>query len=326
MKTEILKALKNSDTYLSGEQLSQKFGVSRTAIWKYIKQLREEGYEIESVTRRGYRLLQTADRITASEILSRNQASWVGKSIEYFEVTDSTNQRIYDFAEKGREEGLLAVAEEQTGGKGRRGRSWVSPPGTGIWMSLLLRPKVEPQKASMVTIVAALAMTKAMEKITGMEIRIKWPNDVVLNGKKVCGILTEMSAELEEIHYIIVGIGINANTESFPEDIQDRATSIYLESGKKVERAAFIAEFCVQFEQYYERFLEMGNLAFLKEEYESYLINIGREVKIIKKKEERVRKALGINELGELIVAKSDGTTEIIFSGEVSVRGLYGYV
>ena len=326
MKTEILKALKNSDTYLSGEQLSQKFGVSRTAIWKYIKQLREEGYEIESVTRRGYRLLQTADRITASEILSRNQASWVGKSIEYFEVTDSTNQRIYDFAEKGREEGLLAVAEEQAGGKGRRGRSWVSPPGTGIWMSLLLRPKVEPQKASMVTIVAALAMTKAMEKITGMEIRIKWPNDVVLNGKKVCGILTEMSAELEEIHYIIVGIGINANTESFPEDIQDRATSIYLESGKKVERAAFIAEFCVQFEQYYERFLEMGNLAFLKEEYESYLINIGREVKIIKKKEERVRKALGINELGELIVAKSDGTTEIIFSGEVSVRGLYGYV
>lgn len=326
MKTEILKALKNSDTYLSGEQLSQKFGVSRTAIWKYIKQLREEGYEIESVTRRGYRLLQTADRITASEILSRNQASWVGKSIEYFEVTDSTNQRIYDFAEKGREEGLLAVAEEQTGGKGRRGRSWVSPPGTGIWMSLLLRPKVEPQKASMVTIVAALAMTKAMEKITGMEIRIKWPNDVVLNGKKVCGILTEMSAELEEIHYIIVGIGINANTESFPEDIQDRATSIYLESGKKVERAAFIAEFCVQFEQYYERFLAMGNLAFLKEEYESYLINIGREVKIIKKKEERVRKALGINELGELIVAKSDGTTEIIFSGEVSVRGLYGYV
>lgn len=326
MKTEILKALKNSDTYLSGEQLSQKFGVSRTAIWKYIKQLREEGYEIESITRRGYRLLQTADRITASEILSRNQASWVGKSIEYFEVTDSTNQRIYDFAEKGREEGLLAVAEEQTGGKGRRGRSWVSPPGTGIWMSLLLRPKVEPQKASMVTIVAALAMTKAMEKITGMEIRIKWPNDVVLNGKKVCGILTEMSAELEEIHYIIVGIGINANTESFPEDIQDRATSIYLESGKKVERAAFIAEFCVQFEQYYERFLEMGNLAFLKEEYESYLINIGREVKIIKKKEERVRKALGINELGELIVAKSDGTTEIIFSGEVSVRGLYGYV
>ena len=326
MKTEILKALKNSDTYLSGEQLSQKFGVSRTAIWKYIKKLREEGYEIESVTRRGYRLLQTADRITASEILSRNQASWVGKSIEYFEVTDSTNQRIYDFAEKGREEGLLAVAEEQTGGKGRRGRSWVSPPGTGIWMSLLLRPKVEPQKASMVTIVAALAMTKAMEKITGMEIRIKWPNDVVLNGKKVCGILTEMSAELEEIHYIIVGIGINANTESFPEDIQDRATSIYLESGKKVERAAFIAEFCVQFEQYYERFLEMGNLAFLKEEYESYLINIGREVKIIKKKEERVRKALGINELGELIVAKSDGTTEIIFSGEVSVRGLYGYV
>lgn len=326
MKTEILKALKNSDTYLSGEQLSQKFGVSRTAIWKYIKQLREEGYEIESVTRKGYRLLQTADRITASEILSRNQASWVGKSIEYFEVTDSTNQRIYDFAEKGREEGLLAVAEEQTGGKGRRGRSWVSPPGTGIWMSLLLRPKVEPQKASMVTIVAALAMTKAMEKITGMEIRIKWPNDVVLNGKKVCGILTEMSAELEEIHYIIVGIGIDANTESFPEDIQDRATSIYLESGKKVERAAFIAEFCVRFEQYYERFLEMGNLAFLKEEYEAYLINIGREVKIIKKKEERIRKALGINELGELIVAKSDGTTEIIFSGEVSVRGLYGYV
>lgn len=326
MKTEILKLLKNSDTYLSGEQLSQKFGVSRTAVWKYIKQLREEGYEIESVTRKGYRLIQAADRITASEVLSRNGASWIGREIEYFEKTDSTNERIRNFAEAGRKEGLLAVAEEQTGGKGRRGKSWSSPAGTGIWMSMLLRPQMEPYKASMITIVTALAMNKAIENVSGMESKIKWPNDIVINGKKVCGILTEMSAELESIRYIIVGMGINVNTEAFPADIRDRATSIFLESGKKIDRAALIAEFCRQFEQCYEKFIETEDLKFLKEEYESHLINIGKEVKIIKNNQEKVRKAIGINEQGELIVQKSDGTKEVVFSGEVSVRGLYGYV
>lgn len=326
MKTKILSLLRNSDTYVSGEMISKEFGVSRTAVWKYINQLREEGYQIESVTRKGYRLIESADRVTASEILSQNRAKWIGQEIEYFEVTDSTNLRIRDFAEAGRADGLLAVAEQQTGGKGRRGRSWESPSGTGIWMSMLLRPKIEPQKASMITIVSALAVAKSIEKISGLETKIKWPNDIVINGKKVCGILTEMSAEMEEVHYIIVGIGINANTQEFAEEIDYMATSIARESGKKIKRAALITEFCSQFEQYYGTFLSTGDLAFMKEDYEDYLINIGKEVKIIKNQQERVRRALGINELGELIVERADGTKEIILSGEVSVRGLYGYV
>ena len=294
MKTKILTYLRNTDEYLSGEQLSRQFQVSRTAVWKYMKQLREEGYEIESVPRKGYRLLKTADKVTASEILSQNKAQWVGQEIEYFESTDSTNNRIRSFAENGRKEGLLAVAEEQTGGKGRWGRNWVSPKETGIWISLLLRPQIEPQKASMVTILAALALVKAIKRTIDLDVQIKWPNDVIINGKKVCGILTEMSAELEAIHYIIVGIGINANTEQFDEEIMDRATSIYLESGKKIKRAKLIAEFCQEFEQLYEIFIERGDLENVKEEYES--------------------------------VEDDKGTRETVFSGEVSVRGLYGYV
>ena len=326
MKTKILTYLRNTDEYLSGEQLSRQFQVSRTAVWKYMKQLREEGYEIESVPRKGYRLLKTADKVTASEILSQNKAQWVGQEIEYFESTDSTNNRIRSFAENGRKEGLLAVAEEQTGGKGRWGRNWVSPKGTGIWISLLLRPQIEPQKASMVTILAALALVKAIKRTIDLDVQIKWPNDVIINGKKVCGILTEMSAELEAIHYIIVGIGINANTEQFDEEIMDRATSIYLESGKKIKRAKLIAEFCQEIEQLYEIFIERGDLENVKEEYEYCLSNIGKTVKIIKNKQELLRKAIGINELGELIVEDDKGTRETVFSGEVSVRGLYGYV
>ncbi|MDO4941836.1 MAG: biotin--[acetyl-CoA-carboxylase] ligase [Lachnospiraceae bacterium] len=326
MKTKILTYLRNTDQYLSGEQLSQQFGVSRTAVWKYMKQLKEEGYQIESVPRKGYRLIETADRITSSEILSQNKASWIGKEIEYFESTDSTNNRIRSFAEEGRKQGLLAVAEEQTGGKGRRGRSWDSPPGTGIWMSLLLKPCIEPHKASMITILAALAMARAIEKVTDLSPKIKWPNDIVINRKKTCGILTEMSAELEEIRYIILGIGINANTESFNRDIADKATSIYLENGEKIKRAKLIAEFCMEFEQLYEEFLRCGDLHTIKEAYESYLINIGKIVKIMKNRREEIRKAIGINELGELVVEDAEGRKEIVFSGEVSVRGLYGYV
>lgn len=326
MKTKVLMLLRNSSTYISGEAISKKLGVSRTAVWKYMNQLRQEGYQIESVTRKGYRLIESADRITSSEILSRNRAEWIGQEIEYYEVTDSTNLRIRDFAEAGRADGLLAVAEQQTGGKGRRGRSWLSPPGTGIWMSLLLRPQIEPYRASMITIVSALAVAKSIEKICGLETGIKWPNDIVINGKKVCGILTEMSAEIEEVRYIIVGIGINANTQTFEKEIANIATSIAIEGGKRINRASLIAEFCFYFERYYKQFLQTGDLTFMKEDYEAYLLNIGKEVKIIKNKQEKIRLAIGINEMGELIVEKADGTKEIVLSGEVSVRGLYGYI
>jgi BirA family biotin operon repressor/biotin-[acetyl-CoA-carboxylase] ligase len=326
MKAEILKLLRECEDYISGERLSKEFGVSRTAIWKYIHQLKEEGYQIESVTRKGYRLIENADRITASEILSRNHAGWVGKEIEYYEVTDSTNQRIREFAEDGRANGLLAVTEEQTGGKGRRGRTWISPKGSGIWMSLLLRPELEPDQASMVTVVAAVALAKTMTKLTELDVKIKWPNDIVVNKKKVSGILTEMSADMDQIYYIIVGIGINVNTMQFPDEIKNIATSIAIEKGECISRAEFIAEFCAQFERYYEQFLEKGNLSFIQGEYESYLINIGREVKIIKNRKEMIRKAIGINELGELIVEDEDGKQEVVFSGEVSVRGIYDYV
>ncbi len=326
MKTAILSCLKKRNGFISGEQLSNELGVSRTAVWKVINQLREEGYEIESVTRKGYRLTCDADRITAEEIGLYNKSVWAGREVEYFEVTDSTNVRIHEFARQGRKNGLLAVCEEQTLGRGRRGRTWISPPGTGIWMSLLLRPRIEPQKASMVTIVTALALARAIDEMTDLHPQIKWPNDVIVGGRKVSGILTEMSADMDEVHYIVVGIGINANTEVFDPAIEEMATSLYLAGGKKIERARLIAAFCEQFERLYEAFLISGDLWKIKKEYESYLVNIGREVKIIKNREEKIRTALGINEVGELIVEDRAGKKETVMSGEVSVRGLYGYV
>ncbi len=325
MKTEILKCLKESKDYLSGEMISQKFGVSRTAIWKYMNQLRQEGYEIESVPRKGYRLLEIADRITASEILSLNQAKWVGRQVKSYESIDSTNQEARRLAAKEGKNGLLVVSEEQTGGRGRRGRAWTSPKETGIWMSLLLRPDLEPQDASMITLIAALATAKAIKQVSDLDVLIKWPNDLVYNNKKVCGILTEMSAEIDEILYVIVGIGINVNTKEFPEEIKERATSLAMEKGQKIHRAKLIAAFCLAFETYYEQFLQTKDLAFMKEEYETHLVNVGRQVRIIKRDGERIRTAIGINERGELLVKDDLGRIEEVFSGEVSVRGLYGY-
>jgi BirA family biotin operon repressor/biotin-[acetyl-CoA-carboxylase] ligase len=193
-------------------------------------------------------------------------------------------------------------------------------------MSLLLRPELEPEQASMVTLVTALALVKAIEKTSGLKAKIKWPNDIVLNKKKAAGILTEMSADMDQIHYIIVGIGINVNTMHFPEEIVDMATSIAIEKGEPITRSELIAEFCSQFERYYEAFERDGDLSSMRDEYASYLINIGKEVKIIKNRMEKIRKAVGINELGELIVEDAAGRKEVVFSGEVSVRGLYGYI
>ena len=223
MKAEILKILKKAEGYVSGQQLCEQLGVSRTAVWKAIRQLEEEGYVIEAVRNKGYRLVEDADVLTVAELRSVLDTKWLGQEVDYFYETDSTNNRARDAAEKGASHGYLAVADSQTAGKGRRGRVWNSPHGTDIFMSFLMRPSFGPSQASMLTLVAGMAVVKGVQKATGLNAMIKWPNDAVVNGKKICGILTEMSTEEDTIRYVVVGIGINVNAREFPEEIRDKA-------------------------------------------------------------------------------------------------------
>ena len=325
MKTEIIKLLKAAPDDVSGQELCETFGVSRTAVWKVIRQLQEDGYEIEAKRNRGYRLGDSGDVFTGAELRSLLNTRWVGHNLVFLEQVDSTNEEAKRQAEKGAPDGTLVAAAEQSAGKGRRGRTWISEKGTGVWMSLLLRPDFPPECASMLTLVAAMAVEKGISRVTGVDGQIKWPNDVVIEGKKVCGILTEMSTEMECIHYVVVGIGINVGTEEFPEEIRDLATSLYLSTQKKVKRAVLAAAVAEAWEFYYEQFLKSGDLRFLMEEYNERLVNRGREVKVLALDGGYMGISQGINEKGELLV-ETGGMVRTVISGEVSVRGIYGYV
>lgn len=326
MKEEILRLLRSADGYISGQELCNRFGVSRTAVWKAINQLKEAGYEIEAQQNKGYRLMAAPDLMTEAEIKSLMHTAWVAKEVLYFDTIDSTNTKAQELAEKGYPSGTLVVADKQESGKGRRGRSWVSPSGTGIFMTLMIKPDINPNNASMLTLVAALAVAKAITSVTGEEAMIKWPNDIVVNGKKVCGILTEMNAQFDYINHIVVGIGINVHNESFPEEISQMASSLMIEAGgKRFHRAQIIAETMSYFEQYYDTFLKTQDLSALVREYDKLLVNRNKSVRVLDPKEPFDGKAMGITPKGELIVDTWE-SRKLVSSGEVSVRGIYGYV
>ena len=326
MKEEILRLLRSADGYISGQELCNRFGVSRTAVWKAINQLKEAGYEIEAQQNKGYRLMAAPDLMTEAEIKSLMHTDWVAKEVLYFDTIDSTNTKAQELDEKGYPSGTLVVADKQESGKGRRGRSWVSPSGTGIFMTLMIKPDINPNNASMLTLVAALAVAKAITSVTGEEALIKWPNDIVVNSKKVCGILTEMNAQFDYINHIVVGIGINVHNESFPEEISQMASSLMIEAGgKRFHRAQIIAETMSYFEQYYDTFLKTQDLSALVREYDELLVNMNKAVRVLDPKEPFDGKAMGITPKGELIVDTWE-SRKLVSSGEVSVRGIYGYV
>lgn len=326
MKGKVLSALRSADGYVSGQELCEEFGVSRTAIWKVINQLKSEGYSIEAVPNKGYHIIGFPDVVSASEISSRLDTKWAGKTVKYFEIIDSTNEYAKKMADEGAEHGLLVVADEQESGKGRRGRAWSSPKGKMVAMTLLLRPCMRPEKASMITLVMGLAVSRACKRAAGLDVRIKWPNDIVVNGKKLCGILTEMGAEMNEIHYLVIGTGINVNIEEFPEDLSEMATSLLAEMGKRVSRAQLIQYCLEEFEKCYDVFMETQDMTGLLEEYNSLLVNQEREVCVLEPGNEYRGTAKGINRNGELLVETEDGSIREVYAGEVSVRGIYGYV
>ena len=271
-----------------------------------------------------YEEIGTGSIYNETTIADQIHTKWAGKTVHFARETDSTNLWIKRLAKEGASEGTLALAEFQSAGRGRLGRSWEVPEGTSVMMSILLRPKFEPQYAPTLTLVMGMAVAKAVKNL-GFDVSIKWPNDVVVSHKKICGILTEMGVRDGKIDYAVIGVGINVNIREFPEEMADKATSLYLESGKEFDRSQIPGLVMEAFEEYYEKFAAACDLSGLKEEYESILANYNQPVRVLAK-EPYEGVARGITDGGELLVEKTDGTIATVSAGEVSVRGLYSYV
>lgn len=325
MKHKIIDRLHEEDGFISGEKLSEEFGLSRTAIWKHVNALREDGYEIESVTRRGYRLISSPDIINYDEVKGELTASLIGKKLIHFQSVGSTNDKAKELAVKA-EEGTVIVAEEQTSGKGRLGRSWSSPGRKGIYASIILKPDMEPFNAAKLTLLGAAAVALALEDC-GIESQIKWPNDIIINGKKAAGILTEMSSELGIVNYIILGIGINVNqsVEELPPELVDRATSLMIAAGKAIQRKHLLAQVLNRLDELYVQFKETGDIDQALDICRERSAVIGKDIIVVQGRKQRPGHAVSINHDGELMVRFDEGLEQVI-SGEVSIRTEYGYI
>ncbi|MDR5659114.1 biotin--[acetyl-CoA-carboxylase] ligase [Serpentinicella sp. ANB-PHB4] len=326
MREQVLKILYNSKGFISGEEISSKLQVSRTAVWKHINALKLEGYLIESVHKKGYRIIEKSNSLLPVEISNYLTTEKIGENIIHFESIQSTN----DYAkENGNslDHGTIVIAEEQVEGRGRMGRSWVSPKGTGIWMSLVLKPDIAPVEGVKVTQIGAAAVSNALRESLGVDAKIKWPNDITIKGKKVCGILTEMSAEINEIHYLVIGIGINVNVKQFPADIENMATSLMIEKGEPVDRKKILVDILSEFERLYDHFIHKGTLDKTIKICRDHSALIGKNVSIIKSgKKIEEGKVLRLSDDGFIIIKKHSGVEETIQSGEISIRGEAGYV
>jgi BirA family biotin operon repressor/biotin-[acetyl-CoA-carboxylase] ligase len=329
MRTEILELLRNTNEYVSGQELCERFGVSRTAVWKAIDGLKKDGYNIVAVRNRGYRLITDFQDIFSERELVRSlRDNKLVKKVCFFESIGSTNTEAKKMAEDGEESGVIVAADMQTSGRGRRGRTWISPDGRNVYFTLMLKPEFAPDRASMLTIIMALSVARSISYISGgrKNVSIKWPNDILIDGKKVCGILTEMSVENYYIQYVVIGVGINVKQQEFSPEVSQNATSIDAELGGVTDRSGLVGNIMRHFDKIYSLFLKTGDLSEIREEYENFLINKGREVCILDPAGEYRGRALAITDTGELVVEKSGGEIVNVYAGEVSVRGIYGYV
>ncbi len=316
---EILRLFRSSPGgYLSGEEISQGLGVSRTAVWKQIRQLRELGYTIEAVPSKGYRLAGSPDNLLPSEIQAGLETRRVGCEVVYFDETDSTNLRAHELGNAGHPDGAVVIADRQSAGKGRLGRQWASPPGVNLYTSVLLRPDILPFMAPQLTFVSAVAVARAIRDTSGLDPRVKWPNDVLLSGKKVAGLLNEMHAETEGIHYVILGIGVNLNmsADQFPGDLRYPATSLAIEKGATVSRAAFARTLYRELDRLYDRYLTEGVAPIIRE-WEGLCDLVGREVEVDCQQRIIRGRVTGLDEDGALLVQTAEGSEERILAGDV---------
>lgn len=324
MRNKIIGIILDKDDFISGEELSKHLGISRAAVWKHIKSLKEEGYDIESVNRKGYRLKKAPnDLLTYNCIKHELNTKTMGNEIIHFKTIESTN----DYAKKiapVSSEGTIIISEEQTKGRGRLGRLWHSKQGEGIWMSIILKPDIQPYKAPFLTLIAGASIVKALNDL-GIKTTIKWPNDIIINNKKISGILTELSAEIDRINHIVLGIGINVKTMEFSQEISDIATSLYKE-GYKIARVDIVRSILEEFEYLYLDYIKDGNKDKTLDICRKYSAIIGKEIYTLNGENINLVKCIDINEDGNLIVETMDKEIKEIISGEVSIRGVKGYV
>ncbi|RAV18491.1 biotin--[acetyl-CoA-carboxylase] ligase [Paenibacillus contaminans] len=307
----------NQGVFLSGEQLSKELNCSRTAVWKHIQSLRKEGFEFEAVPKLGYRLLQVPERIDQASLLARLQTRTLGRTIKLYDEVDSTQNIAHELVRNGAGEGTLVIAEQQTKGRGRMGRNWLSPKGKGIWMSVVLKPEIPLPFTPQLTLLVAVALCRTIRKLTP-EVGIKWPNDLLVRGKKISGILLESSAEDERLNYVIVGVGISANLkeEDYPDDLREKATSLLIERGEPIDRAALVCDFLLQLEDLYELYRDQG-FAPIRTLWEALTVTLQRKVTIQTAQGIEEGTAVAIDDMGALLVAKPDGRTVTYFSGDV---------
>jgi len=322
IKKKLLHALSESNQeFLSGQTLADIAGCSRTAIWKHIEELRKEGFVLEAVRKKGYRIIETPDSVTESKIRLGLQTKTLGRVIHYEESVQSTQRIAHLLAGDGASEGTLVIADEQTAGRGRLMREWHSSKGTGIWMSLILKPLLPPQKAPQFTLITAVAVVQAIEEVTDLHPQIKWPNDILIDGKKVTGILTELQAESDKINSIIIGIGMNVNhtKEHFPDELQKIATSLAIEQGEPLSRSEIVQKVLERIEALYSMYMKEGFTP-VKLLWESYAISIGKKIRARTINGTIEGRALGITDEGVLKIEDSAGNVHQIYSADIEVN------
>lgn len=313
-KEKLLQLLYHNEGYISGEKLSQRFGVSRTTVWKYIKYFREAGYNIESSSKLGYQLVSSPDKLLPEEIRLGLKTKKVAKKIIYFEQVKSTNTLATQKAKEGTQEGTIVVAEEQKKGRGRMNRDFICPAG-GLWFSVILRPKIKAMLAARITYLFAVAVAETINNLGSIKAEIKWPNDILVDNKKVCGILTEMSAEIDLINYLVVGVGINLNfsADIFTGELEDKATSLLTELGYEINRVNFFQKLLKNIEELY---FKLDDFETVLKRWKELNCTLGKVVTIKDNQREITGKAVDINQNGALIL-EVDGEEKKIYSGDL---------
>ena len=317
MKKKILDLLMSNNEYMSGEYISNLLGVSRNSIWKHINALKKEGYLIDAIRNKGYKLIKSPDILDIKTINKLLETNFLGKNLLHYKETTSTNLVAKKLIQENCKDGTVIVAEIQTNGIGRFNRSWQSPLG-GLWFSMILKPNISPNDGNKITLIAVASMIKVLNNLN-INCKIKWPNDIYINNKKLCGILTTMNADMDKVNYIIVGLGLNINIDKkdFINDL-NTATSLLLETGNEFNKSEILAYFLNTFEYYYNKFVDDDDLSEVIYICKNYSMLINKKATLITLKKEETVTCLGIDDLGELIIKDSKGNIKKVLSGEIT--------
>jgi BirA family biotin operon repressor/biotin-[acetyl-CoA-carboxylase] ligase len=315
---KLLELLKGTDDYVSGEWISEQLGISRTAVWKHIQALRSRGYTFEAIPRRGYRLTGMPDAVDAARVQALLQTRVFGRKLKVFAEAESTQRLAHDWVREGAPEGAVVVADRQTAGRGRMGRQWHSPPGKGLWFSMVLMPRLNVGRVPQLTLVAAAALCRSLRRETGLDIGIKWPNDLLIRGRKCCGILIESIAEDERLQYAVAGIGLNVNLDAadFPPDLRETATSLSIEAGAAFDRERLFASFLNEWESMYGLYLHRG-FGVIRTIWEAHNATLHRRVAVATPEGETAGVAVAVDEHGGLVLRRDDGSHVTVYAGEL---------